>query len=183
MRRQAGFTLIELAVVMILIAGLAALLATQVPGYLTKRKIEQLSVALSQMGRAIETMRADEDCGPLYNFLTQGCQGETAPASAKDWLTSHGINLSTRFFRGMTWDVAVDSTASAYAEITVNNLPNQDICAKVAERFNALNGVTDVANGTDTAGYASSNASMRAVCDTTASPPVLKVRIAGYRTW
>ena len=177
---QAGFTLLELVVVMVLLAIVAAVMMTQIPGMINKRKASGLAQATVHLAQAIETLRADEDCGPTYLFLTQGCEGEAAPADAMDFLTQHGVTISRKFFRGMDWEIQVPADGS-YADIRATNLPNADLCTMVAERINKIAGTTDIDNATDVGALDTSHGAIRAVCDTTG--PTVITRLAGYRIW
>jgi len=58
-RRRAGFTLMELLVVVAILGILATLVTVNVVGYLSRAKIEQAKTQLTQLGQGVQTFRIE----------------------------------------------------------------------------------------------------------------------------
>lgn len=58
-RNNKGMTLLEIMIVLVILGGLIAILATQVQGRLKKAKINQAKIQIAEYGKAIEMFYAD----------------------------------------------------------------------------------------------------------------------------
>ncbi len=71
MKAQGGFTLIEIMVVLIIIAGLAYIVGTNVIGQLDKSKIEQTGIQIKQLESGLKLFKVDNG---FYPETQQGLQ-------------------------------------------------------------------------------------------------------------
>lgn len=68
-RSQSGMTLVEIMIVIVILAGLTALLAPRVTSQLNHSNIKQTYLAMSELGKALDTYNID--CGK-YPSTAQG---------------------------------------------------------------------------------------------------------------
>lgn len=82
-RNNKGMTLLEIMIVLVILGGLIAILATQVQGRLKKAKINQAKIQIAEYGKALEMFYADCSKFPSsdegLNALMQ------APSSCSNW--------------------------------------------------------------------------------------------------
>ena len=64
MRAQGGFTLIEIMVVLLIIAGLAYIVGTNVIGQLDKSKVENTKIQITQLESGLKLFKVDNGFYP-----------------------------------------------------------------------------------------------------------------------
>mgnify|MGYP001365229710 CR=1 FL=1 len=65
MRKDAGFTLVEIMIVLVILASLAAILSQTVIGGLDKARVNEAKLQMSQFGKALDMYNID--CGRFPN--------------------------------------------------------------------------------------------------------------------
>src|SRR5262250_2527714 len=98
--KSRGFTLIELAVVLAIIAVLAAVLTPMVTGYLDQARTARAQADVRTIADAIKLYRRDTGRWPIYNNAAavpntaasteMGTSTGTAPTSGAGWAVSLG---------------------------------------------------------------------------------------------
>lgn len=82
-RDEKGMTLLEIMIVLVILGGLIAILATQVQGRLKSSKIKQAKIQISEVGKALDMYFTDCNQYPSteegLNALVQ------APSSCTNW--------------------------------------------------------------------------------------------------
>jgi len=78
MRSQGGFTLIEIMVVLIIIAGLAYIVGTNVMGRLEEARKEQTKIQIKQIESALKLFKVDNG---FYPETQQGLEALVVPPS------------------------------------------------------------------------------------------------------
>jgi general secretion pathway protein G len=82
-RNNKGMTLLEIMIVLVILGGLIAILATQVQGRLKKAKINQAKIQISEYGKALDMYFTD--CN-AYPTTEEGLQALVqAPSSCSNW--------------------------------------------------------------------------------------------------
>jgi general secretion pathway protein G len=82
-RNNKGMTLLEIMIVLVILGGLIAILATQVQGRLKKAKIRQAQIQIAEYGKALDMYFTD--CNS-YPTTEEGLNAlVTAPASCSNW--------------------------------------------------------------------------------------------------
>lgn len=82
-RNQKGMTLLEIMIVLVILGGLIAILATQVQGRLKKAKVRQAQIQISEYGKALDMYFTD--CNQ-YPTTEEGLNAlVTAPSSCTNW--------------------------------------------------------------------------------------------------
>ena len=82
-RNNKGMTLLEIMIVLVILGGLIAILATQVQGRLKKAKIRQAQIQISEYGKALDMYFTD--CNN-YPSTDEGLQALVeAPQSCNNW--------------------------------------------------------------------------------------------------
>ena len=80
---EKGMTLLEIMIVLVILGGLIAILATQVQGRLKSSKIKQAKIQIAEMGKALDMYFTD--CNQ-YPSTEEGMQAlVTAPPSCTNW--------------------------------------------------------------------------------------------------
>jgi general secretion pathway protein G len=80
---EKGMTLLEIMIVLVILGGLIAILATQVQGSLKKAKMKQAKIQISEMGKALDMYFTD--CNQ-YPSTEEGLGALiTAPSSCTNW--------------------------------------------------------------------------------------------------
>ena len=67
MKAQGGFTLIEIMVVLLIIAGLAYIVGTNVIGQLDKSKIENTKIQITQLESGLKLFKVDNGFYPIVD--------------------------------------------------------------------------------------------------------------------
>src|SRR5438132_7846024 len=89
--KSRGFTLIELAVVLAIIAVLAAVLTPIVTGYLDQARLARAQADVRTIADAIKLYHTDTGVYPFFDTSTDGTTGAMANvAGNKTWATSTG---------------------------------------------------------------------------------------------
>ncbi|NJL25451.1 MAG: type II secretion system major pseudopilin GspG [Calothrix sp. SM1_5_4] len=82
-RNNKGMTLLEIMIVLVILGGLIAILATQVQGRLKKAKVNQAKIQIAEYGKALDMYYTDCNSYPTsdegLNALVQ------APSSCSNW--------------------------------------------------------------------------------------------------
>lgn len=82
-RNNKGMTLLEIMIVLVILGGLIAILATQVQGRLKKAKIRQAQIQIAEYGKALDMYFTD--CNN-YPSTEEGLNAlVTAPGSCSNW--------------------------------------------------------------------------------------------------
>lgn len=82
-RNNKGMTLLEIMIVLVILGGLIAILATQVQGRLKKAKIGQAKIQIAEYGKALDMYFTD--CSN-YPTTEEGLNAlVTAPGSCSNW--------------------------------------------------------------------------------------------------
>ena len=82
-RNNKGMTLLEIMIVLVILGGLIAILATQVQGRLKKAKINQAKIQIAEYSKALDLYYTD--CNH-YPSTEEGMQALiTAPSSCSNW--------------------------------------------------------------------------------------------------
>lgn len=82
-RNNKGMTLLEIMIVLVILGGLIAILATQVQGRLKKAKINQAKIQISEYGKALDMYFTDCNSYPTSD---EGLQALVqAPSSCSNW--------------------------------------------------------------------------------------------------
>jgi general secretion pathway protein G len=82
-RNNKGMTLLEIMIVLVILGGLIAILATQVQGRLKKAKIRQAQIQIAEYGKALDMYFTD--CNS-YPTTEEGLGAlVTAPPSCSNW--------------------------------------------------------------------------------------------------
>lgn len=82
-RNNKGMTLLEIMIVLVILGGLIAILATQVQGRLKKAKINQAKIQISEYGKALDMYFTD--CNS-YPTTEEGLQALVqAPSTCSNW--------------------------------------------------------------------------------------------------
>jgi general secretion pathway protein G len=82
-RNNKGMTLLEIMIVLVILGGLIAILATQVQGRLKKAKIGQATIQISEIGKALDMYFSD--CSN-YPSTEEGLEAlMKAPATCTNW--------------------------------------------------------------------------------------------------
>ncbi len=82
-RNNKGMTLLEIMIVLVILGGLIAILATQVQGRLKKAKINQAKIQIAEYSKALDLYYTD--CN-RYPTTEEGMQALlTAPSSCSNW--------------------------------------------------------------------------------------------------
>lgn len=83
LRNKKGMTLLEIMIVLVILGGLIAILATQVTSRLKKAKIRQAQIQISEYGKALDMYFTD--CNS-YPTTEEGLGAlVTAPGSCSNW--------------------------------------------------------------------------------------------------
>lgn len=82
-RNNKGMTLLEIMIVLVILGGLIAILATSVQGSLKKAKMRQAKIQISEYGKALDMYY--QDCNN-YPSSEEGLQAlMQAPSSCSNW--------------------------------------------------------------------------------------------------
>lgn len=82
-RNNKGMTLLEIMIVLVILGGLIAILATSVQGSLKKAKMRQAKIQISEYGKALDMYY--QDCNN-YPSTEEGLQAlMQAPPSCQNW--------------------------------------------------------------------------------------------------
>src|SRR5687768_11184810 len=82
-RNNKGMTLLEIMIVLVILGGLIAILATQVQGRLKKAKVRQAQIQIAEYGKALDMYFTD--CNN-YPTTEEGLEAlVTAPSSCSNW--------------------------------------------------------------------------------------------------
>jgi len=82
-RNNKGMTLLEIMIVLVILGGLTAILATRVTSNLRKAKVKQTRIQIAEYGKALDMYFTD--CNQ-YPTTEEGLQAlVTAPASCQNW--------------------------------------------------------------------------------------------------
>src|SRR4051812_38426368 len=82
-RNEKGMTLLEIMIVLVILGGLIAILATQVQGRLKTAKIRQAKIQISEIGKALDMYFTD--CNQ-YPSTEEGLQALVqAPSTCSNW--------------------------------------------------------------------------------------------------
>lgn len=82
-RNNKGMTLLEIMIVLVILGGLIAILATQVTSRLKKAKVRQAQIQIAEYGKALDMYFTD--CNG-YPSTEEGLQAlVTAPSSCSNW--------------------------------------------------------------------------------------------------
>lgn len=80
---EKGMTLLEIMIVLVILGGLIAILATQVQGRLKKAKVNQAKIQISEYGKALDMYFTD--CNQ-YPTTDEGLNAlVTAPSTCSNW--------------------------------------------------------------------------------------------------
>ena len=83
LKNKKGMTLLEIMIVLAILAGLIAVLATQVQGRLKRAKINQARIQIGEYGKALDMFYTD--CG-FFPSADTGLQALTsAPSNCQNW--------------------------------------------------------------------------------------------------
>ena len=82
-KNEKGMTLLEIMIVLVILGGLIAILATQVQGRLKKAKVRQAQIQISEYGKALDMYFTD--CNQ-YPSTEEGLAAlVTAPSTCSNW--------------------------------------------------------------------------------------------------
>ncbi|HMN67694.1 MAG TPA: type II secretion system major pseudopilin GspG [Bdellovibrionales bacterium] len=82
-RNNKGMTLLEIMIVLVILGGLIAILATQVQGRLKKARVNQAKIQIAEYGKALDMYFTD--CNS-YPSTEEGLEAlVTAPSSCSNW--------------------------------------------------------------------------------------------------
>jgi general secretion pathway protein G len=83
LRSQKGMTLLEIMIVLVILGGLIAVLATGLTKQLDKAKVKEAQIAISELGKALDMYY--QDCN-AYPTTSEGLQALVqAPPSCTNW--------------------------------------------------------------------------------------------------
>jgi general secretion pathway protein G len=110
LKDKKGMTLLEIMIVLAILAGLIAVLATQVQGRLKKARINEAKIQIGELGKALDMYYTD--CGS-YPTPDQGLHALIeAPTSCTNW----GPDAYVKKLAKDPWghEFAYDSNGSSY---------------------------------------------------------------------
>lgn len=90
MKESRGFTLLELAVVLAVIAVLAAVLTPLVTGYIDQARIARAQGDVNAISAAIQRVKTDTGVYPIYTTYANAVAGTDTTGSEKEFLVSEG---------------------------------------------------------------------------------------------
>lgn len=109
-RNNKGMTLLEIMIVLVILGGLIAILATQVQGRLKKAKISQAKIQIAEYGKALDMYYTD--CSH-YPSSEEGLQALIeAPSSCSNWGPDPYLKKLTKDPWG--YDMVYESQGNTY---------------------------------------------------------------------
>ncbi len=109
-RNNKGMTLLEIMIVLVILGGLIAILATQVQGRLKKAKVRQAQIQIAEYGKALDMYYTDCNSYPTNE------EGLTALVTAPSTCSNWGPDPYLKKVNKDPWggDFSYESTGNTY---------------------------------------------------------------------